>query len=149
MSGKVTLVGAGPGDPGLLTLKGRTALEEAEVVVFDRLVGPEILSMIPPQARRIDVGKEASHHPVPQEDINRILLEEALAGHRVVRLKGGDPVSYTHLDVYKRQLESRGYTGQIATLPGTYTTGRWCYPAAAAIVVSQGLILLAERGSWI
>ena len=91
MSGKVTLVGAGPGDPGLLTLKGRTALEEAEVVVFDRLVGPEILSMIPPQARRIDVGKEASHHPVPQEDINRILLEEALAGHRVVRLKGGDP----------------------------------------------------------
>ena len=91
MSGKVTLVGAGPGDPGLLTLKGRTALEEAEVVVFDRLVGPEILSMIPPQAQRIDVGKEASHHPVPQEDINRILLEEALAGHRVVRLKGGDP----------------------------------------------------------
>ena len=91
MSGKVTLVGAGPGDPGLLTLKGRTALEEAEVVVFDRLVGPEILSMIPPQARRIDVGKEASHHPVPQEDINRILLEEALAGHRVVRQKGGDP----------------------------------------------------------
>ena len=60
------------------------------------------------------------------------------------------PVSYTHLDVYKRQaLESRGYTGQIATLPGTYTTGRWCYPAAAAIAVSQGLILLAERGRWI
>ena len=94
MSGKVTLVGAGPGDPGLLTLKGRTALEEAEVVVFDRLVGPEILPMIPPQARRIDVGKEASHHPVPQEDINRILLEEALAGHRVVRLKGGRPICF-------------------------------------------------------
>ncbi len=91
MAGKVTLVGAGPGDPGLLTVKGRQALERAEVVIYDRLVSPAVLEMIPAAARRIDVGKEAGRHPVPQAQINAILLEEALAGHRVVRLKGGDP----------------------------------------------------------
>ena len=91
MSGKVTLVGAGPGDPGLLTVKGRRALAAAEVVVYDRLVSPAVLELIPDGARRIDVGKEASRHPVPQHRINQILLEEAQAGHNVVRLKGGDP----------------------------------------------------------
>lgn len=91
MSGFVTLVGAGPGDPGLLTLKGRVALEDAQVVVFDRLVSREILDLIPKDAERIDVGKEASHHKVPQDRINQILLEKALEGKRVVRLKGGDP----------------------------------------------------------
>lgn len=91
MGGKVTLVGAGPGDPGLLTLKGREALAAADVVVYDRLVSPAVLAMIPEGARTIDVGKEAAHHKVPQERINQILLEEAQAGHNVVRLKGGDP----------------------------------------------------------
>ena len=91
MAGKVTLVGAGPGDPGLLTVKGLEALERAEVVVYDRLVSPAVLELIPETARRIDVGKDAGHHPVPQHRINQILLEEALAGHNVVRLKGGDP----------------------------------------------------------
>ncbi len=91
MAGKVTLVGAGPGDPGLLTVKGLWALEQAEVVVYDRLVSPAVLSLIPASAQRIDVGKEASHHPVPQDGINRILLKEARAGRNVVRLKGGDP----------------------------------------------------------
>ena len=91
MPGKVTLVGAGPGDPGLLTVKGRRALERAEVVVYDRLVGPAVLALIPETARKIDVGKESARHLVPQERINAILLEEAQAGHNVVRLKGGDP----------------------------------------------------------
>lgn len=91
MAGMVTLVGAGPGDPGLLTVKGRQALEEAQVVVYDRLVGPEVLALIPEDAEAIDVGKRAAHHPVPQEQISQILLEQAQLGKRVVRLKGGDP----------------------------------------------------------
>lgn len=89
--GKVWLVGAGPSDPGLFTLKGRDVLEQAEVVVYDKLVGQGILSFIPKSAKLINVGKIAGNHPVPQDKINEILLEEALAGNRVVRLKGGDP----------------------------------------------------------
>lgn len=89
--GTVTLVGAGPGDPGLLTLKGREALTQAEVVVYDRLVSPAILALAPEGAEMIDVGKEASHHKIPQDQINQILLDKAQEGKRVVRLKGGDP----------------------------------------------------------
>ena len=91
MPGKVTLVGAGPGDPGLLTRKGLEALEKADVVVYDRLVSPAILALMPVKAEKINVGKQASRHPVPQEEINRILLDQARAGKNVVRLKGGDP----------------------------------------------------------
>ena len=79
MCGKVILVGAGPGDPGLLTWKGKKALEQADVVVYDRLVSPAVLDLIPPGVRRINVGKEAACHPVPQEQINEILLEQARA----------------------------------------------------------------------
>ena len=91
MPGKVTLVGAGPGDPGLLTRKGLEALQRAEVVVYDRLVSPTILAMMPEKAEHIDVGKQAARHPVPQDQINQILLDKALEGKNVVRLKGGDP----------------------------------------------------------
>ncbi|MGI6070709.1 MAG: uroporphyrinogen-III C-methyltransferase [Blautia sp.] len=89
--GKVWLVGAGPGDIGLFTLKGLEVLQHAEVVVYDSLVGQGVLSMIPREARCIDVGKRASHHTMPQEQINQVLLEEAKKGLQVVRLKGGDP----------------------------------------------------------
>ena len=89
--GKVWLVGAGPSDPGLFTLKGKTVLEQAEVVVFDNLVSGSILAMIPREAKKIDVGKISGNHPVPQKEINQILVEEAMKGKRVVRLKGGDP----------------------------------------------------------
>ncbi|MCD8105822.1 MAG: uroporphyrinogen-III C-methyltransferase [Lachnospiraceae bacterium] len=89
--GKVTLVGAGPSDPGLFTLKGKRALETAEVVVFDALVGQGILNMIPDTAEAINVGKRASHHTLPQEEISRLLVQKAKEGKRVVRLKGGDP----------------------------------------------------------
>ncbi|MCD8334469.1 MAG: uroporphyrinogen-III C-methyltransferase [Clostridiales bacterium] len=91
MTGKVTLVGAGPGDPGLLTRKGEAALRGAEVVVYDRLIVPELLELLPPTAERIDVGKQADCHPAPQWRINEILVEKALEGKNVVRLKGGDP----------------------------------------------------------
>ncbi|MDR0469787.1 MAG: uroporphyrinogen-III C-methyltransferase, partial [Peptococcaceae bacterium] len=88
---KVTLVGAGPGDKGLLTLKGAERIRQAEVVLFDRFVSGEILAMIPESAEKIDVGKNAGNHPVPQHEINRLLLEKARQGRNVVRLKGGDP----------------------------------------------------------
>ena len=91
MTGKVTLVGAGPGDGGLMTINGRKALESAQVVLADRLVGPGILSLVPPSAEIIQVGKESGCHPVPQREINALILEKARAGLNVVRLKGGDP----------------------------------------------------------
>ena len=91
MGGQVWLVGAGPGAPGLLTLRGREVLEQAETVVYDRLVSEELLLTIPPSAHLINAGKAPRNHPLPQEEINRILIEEARKGRKVVRLKGGDP----------------------------------------------------------
>lgn len=89
--GFVALIGAGPGDKGLLTIKGAGLLSKAEVVVYDRLVSEDILKLIPAGAEKIDVGKESSHHPVKQEGINELLLKKALEGKCVIRLKGGDP----------------------------------------------------------
>jgi len=91
MTGTVFLVGAGPGDPGLLTLRGADALRQADVVVHDRLVGEEILDMAPLWAERIDAGKAPGRCPIGQDEINSILVDRARAGLTVVRLKGGDP----------------------------------------------------------
>lgn len=89
--GMVSLVGAGPGDPELLTLKAYKRLQSAEVVLYDRLVSSEILAMLPVQAARFYVGKARSSHSVPQSDINQALVAWAQQGKQVVRLKGGDP----------------------------------------------------------
>ncbi|WP_064700508.1 uroporphyrinogen-III C-methyltransferase [Halomonas caseinilytica] len=91
MPGRVSLVGAGPGDPELLTIKAWRRLQSAEVILHDRLVSEEILALANPDARRLYVGKERSRHSVPQEGINQALVDWARAGQRVVRLKGGDP----------------------------------------------------------
>lgn len=88
---RVFLVGAGPGDPELLTLKGRRVLEEAEVVIYDRLVGDAVLDFVNPCAELVFVGKESSFHSSPQEEINSLIVIHAKRGKRVVRLKGGDP----------------------------------------------------------
>ncbi|OUC13031.1 MAG: uroporphyrinogen-III C-methyltransferase [Alkalinema sp. CACIAM 70d] len=89
--GKVYLVGAGPGDPGLMTLKGKTLLECADVVVYDALVSPPILAMINPQAEKIHAGKRKGQHSLLQEETTRLLIEKAKHASIVVRLKGGDP----------------------------------------------------------
>lgn len=90
-TGKVWLVGAGPSDAGLFTLKGKVLLEQADVVVYDKLVGQGVMALVPQKTERINVGKVAGNHPIPQDKINKILLEEAQKGKKVVRLKGGDP----------------------------------------------------------
>lgn len=90
MAGKVTLVGAGPGDAGLLTIKGYEIIKKADVVVYDRLVSKDILSIIPEDAEKIDAGKKSASHKIPQKEINKLLLKKALEGKNVVRLKGGD-----------------------------------------------------------
>jgi uroporphyrin-III C-methyltransferase/precorrin-2 dehydrogenase/sirohydrochlorin ferrochelatase/uroporphyrin-III C-methyltransferase len=89
--GWVYLVGAGPGDPELLTLRAARLLLEADVLVYDNLVSKEVLDCVPPETERVYVGKKASNHALPQEGINALLVALAQQGKRVVRLKGGDP----------------------------------------------------------
>ncbi|NET46137.1 uroporphyrinogen-III C-methyltransferase [Okeania sp. SIO2B3] len=89
--GKVYLVGAGPGDPGLLTLKGKVLLEQADVVIYDALVSSPILAMINPNAEKINAGKRRGRHSLPQTQTTQLLIEKAQTHAVVVRLKGGDP----------------------------------------------------------
>ncbi|MFU7527749.1 uroporphyrinogen-III C-methyltransferase [Qipengyuania sp. ASV99] len=93
-TGTIFLVGAGPGDPDLLTLRAARLISQARVIVHDGLVSDEILAMARPDARLISVAKSRARHTLPQDDINMLLVHEALAGHDVVRLKGGDPLIF-------------------------------------------------------
>ncbi|MDJ1113149.1 uroporphyrinogen-III C-methyltransferase [Microbacterium dauci] len=93
-AGRVDLVGGGPGPADLMTVRGRRLLAEADVVIADRLGPTDVLTELDPDVEIIDVGKQPHHHPVPQEEINALLVAHARAGKRVVRLKGGDPFVY-------------------------------------------------------
>lgn len=112
----VTLVGAGPGDPELLTLKAVRAIERADVVLIDDLVNPEILGFAPSTARVIHVGKRGGCASTPQEFIERLMIAEARAGHRVVRLKGGDPYMFGRGGEERASLRAHGI--EVDVVPG-------------------------------
>ena len=132
-AGRVTLVGGGPGEVDLLTLRGRRRLAEADVVVVDRLAPTAVLAELDPQVQVVDVGKTPDHHPVPQEEINRIVVEHALAGRRVVRLKGGD--SYVLGRGGEEVLACRAAGVEVEVVPGV--TSAFSVPAAAGIPVTH------------
>ena len=116
-----------------MTLKGRSVLEQADVVLYDSLVGDGILGFIPPEAERIDVGKRAGRAVMPQEAINRLLLDKALAGNNVVRLKGGDPFLFGRGGEELEQLHAHAIPFEI--VPGV--TSAIAVPAYAGIPVTH------------
>ncbi|MDF2386937.1 uroporphyrinogen-III C-methyltransferase [Nostoc ellipsosporum NOK] len=114
--GKVYLVGAGPGDPGLMTLKGKSLLECADVVIYDALVSPAILAMINPQAEQINAGKRMGRHSLLQEETTHLLMEKAQDHAIVVRLKGGDPFIFGRGGEEMAELVQAGITVEV--VPG-------------------------------
>ena len=110
--GKVYLIGSGPGDAGLFTLRGRELLEQADAVVYDALAGDAVLGWIPEHTRKIDVGKRSGRHSKKQEEILEILLEEAKKGGTIVRLKGGDPFVFGRGGEEAEFLKKHQYTAE-------------------------------------
>ena len=131
--GKVWLAGAGPGDVGLVTIKTRKIMEEADTIVYDALVSTEILSLIPDEKEMIDVGKRQGNHPVPQKEINQILLEKAMEGKKVLRLKGGDPFVFGRGGEEAEVLAEHGILFEV--VPGV--TSAAAVPAYAGIPVTH------------
>ena len=133
MSGKVFLVGAGPGDPRLLTVGAMNCLKQADVVVYDHLADESILAYVPPEAERIYVGKQSNKHTMRQEDINVLLADKADEGKTVVRLKGGDPFVFGRGGEEALVLLARGIPFEV--LPGV--TSAISVPAYAGIPVTH------------
>ncbi len=132
----VSLVGAGPGDPELLTIKALRVLREAEAVVYDRLISPEILALIPSGTMRIYVGKASAHHTLAQEETNALLAKLARAGHRVVRLKGGDPFIFGRGSEEAEYLARQGIAFEV--VPGV-TAASGCTAGVGIPLTHRGL----------
>lgn len=133
MRGSVALVGAGPGDPGLITVRGLELLRRADVVVYDRLVSPKLLDEAPPEARLVFAGKACGAHALPQQEINALLIAEARRGHRVVRLKGGDAFVFGRGAEEALALAEAGLAFEV--VPGV--TSAVAVPAAAGIPLTH------------
>ena len=114
--GHVWLVGAGPGDPDLITVRGMKLLQQADVIIHDRLVAPALLDYCRPDARRLYVGKRCGRHSVPQNEINALLVREALKGRQIVRLKGGDPFIFGRGGEEMSELQRHGVA--VSVVPG-------------------------------
>lgn len=132
-AGWVALVGGGPGDAGLLTARGLSLVHSADVVVIDRLAPQEVLSHLDPDVIVLDVGKKKGHHPVPQTEINRLMIDHARAGRGVVRLKGGDP--YVLGRGGEERLACLAAGIDVEVVPGV--TSAIAVPAAAGIPVTH------------
>ncbi len=133
MTGEAYLVGAGPGDIGLITVRGMELISTADVIVYDQLANHELLRHAREGAKLIDVGKEGGNHKVVQQDINRIIVEEATQGARVVRLKGGDPFMFGRGGEEAEELRSAGIS--VHVVPGV--TSAIAAPALAGIPVTH------------
>ncbi|WP_086933274.1 uroporphyrinogen-III C-methyltransferase [Agarilytica rhodophyticola] len=135
-SGKVWLVGAGPGDPELMTLKAMRVIEQADLILFDQLVSDEIKALLPKSIPLFYVGKRKGHHSIAQKDLNSLLVKKALAGHNIVRLKGGDPFVFGRGGEELLSLVNEGV--EVEIIPGI-TAASGCSASSTIPLTHRGL----------
>ena len=145
--GQVWLVGAGPGDPDLLTVKALRCINKADVILYDRLISPEICQLFPKATPAFYVGKQKSNHSVPQHELNEILISQAKAGNKVCRLKGGDPFVFGRGG--EELMALKAHNIPVEVIPGiTAAAGASCYAGIPLTHrnIAQGCSLITAHG---